>query len=135
IQPMDMNTHVSIWNVWYINFYGCKFYNNTTNHVYTGYGIYSLDAGYRLVNYCNSMMYPCPVAETVKCEFKNLFTGIHASNAQSNNNVYVNDADFENNSTGIYLSNVDNAVVINSRFYVGPNYRHVPNCGEEVSGF
>ncbi|MCF8348177.1 MAG: T9SS type A sorting domain-containing protein, partial [Bacteroidales bacterium] len=74
--------------------------------------------------------------ETERCEFKNLFTGIYASNTSfSNNRVYVNDADFENNSTGVYLSNVDNAVVINSRFYVGPNYRNIPNCGDEVSGF
>jgi len=135
IPPMDMNTHVSIWNVWYIDFYGCKFQNNTTSEVNTGYGIYSVDGGCRFINYCSSTLQPCPENETVKCEFTNLYTGIHASNTFSNNRVYVNDGVFENNSVGVYLDNVDFAAVLGSRFYVGDNPVTKTHCDDNSYGF
>jgi len=136
ILPMDMNTHVGIWNVWYIDFYGCKFQNNTTNEVNTGYGIYSEDGGCRFINYCSSTLQPCPENETERCEFKNLFTGIYASNTSfSNNRVYVNDADFENNSVGVYLSKVNYAAVLASRFHIGDNPQTKSHCADNSYGF
>jgi len=136
IPPMDMNTHVSIWNVWYIDFYGCKFQNNTTSEVNTGYGIYSVDGGCRFINYCSSTLQPCPENETERCEFKNLFTGIYASNTSfSNNRVYVNDADFENNSIGVYLSKVNYAAVLASRFHIGDNPVTKAHCADNSYGF
>lgn len=132
----EFYTHVSLWNVNGIDFTGCVFSNNNTVAQQTGYGIFSIDAGYRLISYCSSGMQPCPEFAVVRCEFYNLYEGIHASNSgSSTNRIYVNDARFINNSTGVFLALVDNAIVINSYFEIAPNYLGVPNCGDEISGF
>lgn len=136
IIPDDFNAHITMWDVEGIYFYGCTFQNITTNDKLNGYGMITLDAGYSMLECCTTNLYPCSEADVQECSFYNLFEGIHASNTDnSTNRPYVNNAYFENNSTGVYLSLVKNAEIINSEFHIGQNIRNIPNCGDLVSGF
>ncbi|MFK5855111.1 MAG: T9SS type A sorting domain-containing protein [Bacteroidota bacterium] len=129
----EMYAHVSLWDVYGINFFGCGFYNNNTSYQNTGTGILSLDAGYSLLEYCTNTSQPCN--DIIINEFHNLYKGIHAGNSSSNNIIYVNNADFINNSIGVYISTVNNAIIINSNFEVGYNEGDKAACGELASGF
>ncbi len=136
IIPEDFNAHFTMWDVEGVKLYGCLFENTTTNNKLSGYGLLTIDAGYSLRDCCTSDFDPCPEINLIRCSFFNLFEGVHASNTEYNNNrPFVNNAYFENNSTGVYLSNVKNAEIINSEFEIGPNIKNVPNCGDLVSGF
>ena len=125
----DFNTHVSLWNIYGLIIYGCDFLNNNTSLQHEGQGIYSLNAGYALLNLVDG-------PNIIQNEFHNLYTGIHAGNTKSSTNrPYVNNAKFINNSTGVFLSLVENAILINNLFEIAPNYRNESNCGDHVSGF
>ncbi len=131
---VEIYTQVSLWDVNGISFFGCGFYNNTTSAQNTGTGILSLNAGYSLLGYCgNNNSQPCN--DVITNEFHNLYEGIHASNSgSSTNSPYVNGAEFINNSTGVYISSVNNAVVIKSDFAIGYNTVDGGNC-DNVSSF
>lgn len=116
-------TQVSLWYVKGVKFHGCDFLNNRTNN-YTGYGIYSLDAGYKIL--------ALPITPIVRPIFQNFENGIYASNSETSNTIYVNYGKFTNNGKGISLLSVNNAVVLNSLFEIGIS-TSCPNQGVGIS--
>lgn len=116
-------TQVSLWYVKGVKFHGCDFLNNRTNN-YTGYGIYSLDAGYKIL--------ALPITPIVRPVFQNFENGIYASNSETSNTIYVNYGKFTNNGKGISLLSVNNAVVLNSLFEIGIS-TSCPNQGVGIS--
>jgi len=124
----DFNTHMSMWNVYGLLIFGCDFLNNNTSMQHEGYGIFTSDAGFALLNFCDGPE-PCIDDNIVQNEFHNLYTGIRAYNVETYNRPYVDGAEFINNSIGVYLSSVKNAIIINSNFEVGHNHLDIPSCG------
>jgi hypothetical protein len=116
-------TQVSLWYVKGVKFHGCDFLNNRTNN-YTGYGIYSLDAGYKIL--------ALPIMPIDRPIFQNFENGIYASNSETSNTIYVNYGKFTNNGKGISLLSVNNAVVLNSLFEIGIS-TSCPNQGVGIS--
>ena len=119
-------TGISLWSVRGVKFSGCDFFNNKTVKG-NGYGIFSLDAGYKIYAICNSQASPCPEQYLDKTWFRGFEYGINASNAETSNTVNVQDSKFTDNGYGIELRNVNNAVVLKSRFEMAsaincPNY-------------
>lgn len=126
--PSEFETHISMFDVEGINIKGCEFSNYIAASQNTGYGIYTLDAGYQIGSYCSASISPCPPEYTTPTTFSNLYSGVCAGNSGSINTVYVNGAEFHNNSYGVQLNAVDNATVIFNKFYVGPNVKNASIC-------
>jgi hypothetical protein len=124
-------TGVSLWSVRGIKFSGCDFFNNKTVKG-NGYGIFSLDAGFKVYAICNSQASPCPEQYLDKTWFRGVEFGINASNAETSNTVNIQDSKFTDNGYGIELRNVNNAVILKSRFEMAlatncPNYGYGVN--------
>lgn len=117
----DFNYHITMNDVNGIKISGCEFTNNITSAQHTGEGIFTIDAGYRITDYCDAAIQPCPDTSILHTTFNNLYAGIIALNSQSSNTIYVNDAKFVNNGIGIKLNTVDNATIIFNDFYIGPD--------------
>ena len=124
-------TGVSLWSVRGIKFSGCDFFNNRTIKG-SGYGIYSLDAGYKVYAICNSQASPCPEQYLDKTWFRGFEYGINASNTETSNSVYIQDSKFTENGYGIELSNVNNAVVLKNRFEM-TSATNCPNYGYGIN--
>jgi len=112
---------VSLWKVKGVTFAGCDFLNNRTNN-FTGQAIGSLDAGYKVLALAGT-----PVDRSF---FKNFAYGIQASNSQTVNSIYVDNAKFTSNGYGIDLTAINGAVIVNSLFEIGT----APNCPNQGFG-
>jgi len=121
--PNPFYAHVSMWDVEGISFKGCHFSNSKSysTSIGRGYGIYTIDAGYIIDTYCNSSSTPCPPSYVIRSSFQGLFAGISALNGSSPNTVYINKADFTDNSYGIRLNAVNNATGVLNTFDIGSN--------------
>ena len=124
------NTHITLWEVDGITIRGTAFYNLMRDKTGYHYGIQSIDAGYKVVPYCDSHTLPCPDTSYVQSSFIGFYAGIKAGNSQSSETVYVTESLFQNNGYGIMLSAVDNATVIKSDFNVGANLESGKLCKE-----
>jgi len=115
--------HISMWDVEGVKINGCSFSNakNYASSINRGYGIYTINAGYRVGSYCSSSTSPCPSGNLIRSSFQGLYAGIYALSSGSPNTVYVTHADFTDNSYGVRLSAVNNATVIQSAFDIGTN--------------
>ncbi len=115
---------------------GCEFVNNY-NELH-GHGINAYNAGFKVYDLCNSQVLPCPEGEESECTFTNFGKGINLGNSNSTNTLSVENAVFTNNSNGITLSNVHNAAVLFSDFYIGENPDEEGECegeGQAASGY
>ncbi len=124
----SFNSHITMCSVNGINISGCEFTNNITDAQHTGQGIFTIDAGYRITDYCDATVQPCPDTSITHSTFNNFYAGIIALNSGSPNTLYVNDALFVNNGIGIQLNTVDNATIIFNDFFIGPNTRAESSC-------
>lgn len=107
---------------------GCDFIDDRTNinSVDRAIGIKSIDAGYRVIgSYTGSgNIYPLNFQQSSNYtnvnydvnHFKNLKYGIHAMNFGTFYNIFIDESFFENNSYGILLDAVDNAVITRNKF-------------------
>ena len=114
VGPNPFYAHISMWDVEGISIKGCHFSNTKSysTSIARGYGIYTIDAGYIIDTYCNSPSTPCPPSSVIRSSFHGLFAGISALHESSPNTVYINKADFTDNSYGIRLNAVNNATVV-----------------------
>ncbi len=118
----------SLWDVEGVKFEGCDFYNNNkyiddTTHInvdnlITGFGIYSIDAGYSVNSRCTSPTSPCPPQSIDSSRFIHLEFGIHAKNTRSNNTIDVENSQFYENITGVYTSALTQPSIVHNSFYV-----------------
>jgi len=119
-------TGVSLWYVKGVKFNGCDFLNNRSV-AGTGYGIFSLDAGYNVSAICNSQTTPCPEVYLDKSYFKGFLYGIQASNSETSYTINVQNSKFSDNGYGIEMRSINNAVILKNRFEMAqasncPNY-------------
>jgi subtilisin family serine protease len=106
--------HIFGWEVTGIKIKGCTFENNkTTSH--GGHGINGYNAGFIIESICNSIVQPCPGENTDSCKFIKFSKAINLVNGQAN----IKNTKFIDNSNGIVLNNVNNAVILFNTFEVG----------------
>ncbi len=123
-------SHISLWEVDGINIKGCRFINDNIEFNDSGYGIYSMDAGYRLSDYCDAYIQPCPEEYITHCEFNNLYAGVSALNSGSERTIYINGTVFNNNGYGVQINAVDNITIIFNEFNIGENYKETDVCNK-----
>lgn len=129
-------TGVSLWYVKGVKFNGCDFLNNRSV-TGTGYGIFSLDAGYNVSAICNSQTTPCPEAYLDRSFFKGFLYGIQASNSETSYTINIQNSKFTDNGYGIEMRSVNNAVILKNRFEMAqasncPNYGYGLNISNST---
>lgn len=87
-----------------IDFKGCIFNNLENNHSTTG--IYSFNSSFIVDEYCTGQVVPCPAANMIRSEFKNLKYGIYMLGTATTLSARVENCIFENNYTGAYISGI-----------------------------
>jgi hypothetical protein len=124
--------HADLHGVKGINFHGCTFTNSDTNFVSQwNLGIAAYGAGFEVKAVCTEPMVPCPPQYTIPSTFDGFYWGIGAySSPQYIYPFQVWDANFVNNSTGVYVSGVDYAVIVDCDFEIGYNPGDLGKCGE-----
>jgi len=96
--------HVRLNKIRGIKFNGCTF-NKQTN-ISVGIGIYAQDAGFTVGDYCTvSMQFDCacPTNNATRSYFDNFSYGIYTSNSGTPYAVSIDQCNFNNNTTGIYI--------------------------------
>lgn len=113
-------SHVTLDDVVGVSFKGCDFINSTSG-IYAdgdrGMGITSEEAKFTVTFECNAMIQnPCPVGSRDYSTFTNLYQGIHAISPVDDRVATVKFCTFTDVREGIYLENVNNAVIVNDTF-------------------
>ena len=121
---------VSLWDVEGVIFQGCDFINNRDsiysstgnliNDSLSGFGLWSVNAGFEVGSRCCSQVYPCPAQDVDSSRFELLEYGIHALNTKSANTISVKSSIFNSNITGIYTSALLQPTIIFNSFYINP---------------
>ncbi|MDT8394256.1 MAG: T9SS type A sorting domain-containing protein [Bacteroidales bacterium] len=124
----DFAYHITMWEVKGINIKASVFKNSMTTEANTGYGIFTMDAGYRVQSTCSSNIYPCPEVDIEHSQFIGLHAGIGAMNSGSIYPLYVDDAEFFDNGFGIQLEGSDLATLINNEIYIGNDVTDAVDC-------
>lgn len=111
-------SHVFLYGVRGVKFYGCSFnlWHNGTNIDPHPIAINALDAGFNVFSH---LVYGTPK----KCSFNNFYKAIACVDGSSaSKRLNINNAEFNGNDFGVYLSNTGFATVKNSHFGVGNSY-------------
>ena len=118
--------HVTMWKVRGVTFEGCTFDSGLSTR--TGSGIYSIDAGYKIKNYCAPGGIPagsdcaCPPRYATDCIFNNLDMGINSDNTGEPYQTYLDQIKFANLSTGVYMKTQNNYRLTRCKFNDTRNY-------------
>ena len=113
---------VRLKNVDGIRFSGCTFSNGIAAGI-TPYaddrkfGIYAVNAGFKVTGACNSNTYPC--SDYTNSSFYGFNRAIYSSIHGSARPFSVSYSDFRNNLIGIDATSVLNAYIVTNNFYVG----------------
>lgn len=102
-------------------FEGCDF-NNKANVNPTGTGIYSIDSDLRVINYCSGTIPGvdciCPDYYIPKpTVFKNLAAGIYSENTGTPRTIHIDQSEFENLWTGVYMGGETGYRLTRCNFY------------------
>ncbi len=104
-------------NIKGINVKGCSFINSRpeeeTEMNERGVGIYSEDANFTVTDYC---LDPPGCEDLIPSVFQLLNYGIEAYKEETTKSFDVNNSNFYNNLTGIYIKGVDNPEIIFNNF-------------------
>jgi photosystem II stability/assembly factor-like uncharacterized protein len=115
------STHVSLWDVNNVTFAGNDFrYTAGSAYPYgnRGFGIYSIDANYKVTSACLSGIYPCSTPK--RGTFNDLDVGIEVANSNPIQSILVNEVDFNNNYTdGARIGGVNYLTFVNNKINVG----------------
>lgn len=126
--PTTFGTHITMWQVYGINFYNCQFSNQITSKSYSAAhnkGIYSIDAGYRIYASCSTTPpfgTPCPSGNLLKSTFTGFNKAIEATGAGTTKTIAIDQAVFQNNLVGVDFNELDNFSVNRSTFMLGNPY-------------
>lgn len=124
---------------------GCNFIDNRTNVTASNrtIGIKSIDAGYKVIGeYIGTgSIYPLNFIQPDNFSdidynvnhFKNLKCGLHAMNFGTFYNLFIDQSFFENNSYGVLIDAVDNAVITRNKFDFNSNHPIDINSMYELS--
>lgn len=120
--------HISMWQVQGVSIRACDFINSLTSIGNIGYGIYTMDAGYKVQSTCASNITPCPEADIEHSTFMGFHAGIGALNSGTIYPFYVKDAVFDDNGYGIDLIASNFATLLNNEIIVGDNTTDASDC-------
>ena len=115
--------HVDLAHVKGLDFWGCNFSAkrsvDSVSHYCMGIGAY--EAGFRVDSYCtNANTMPCPGEDLIPSSFNGFYRGIHASNDGSSARAFsVRNAEFTNNTCGVFMLNTGYGTIVNNEFVVG----------------
>ena len=119
----SFDAHATLWDVKGVTFEGCTFTNATTAmNPDKGYAIKSIDAGFRVATLCDiGLLDPisvcqCPERQATYSQFSGFLTAISASTSGNTYYVLVDEAQFSNNGTGIYISGNNHVTVTRNDF-------------------
>lgn len=130
LAPAPFFAHISMWEVDGIKIQACDFINNMTNEPNTGVGILTSNANFDILPSCSSLVTPCPENNIVPNTFQGFKYGIESFGTGANiKTICIKNAEFNGNSCGIKLRNVNNATIINSIFNVGGTTMYNAECG------
>lgn len=117
------DAHATLWDVKGVTFEGCTFTNATTAmNPDKGYAIKSIDAGFRVATLCDiglldpTSVCQCPERQATYSQFSGFLTAISASTSGNTYYVLVDEAQFSNNGTGIYISGNNHVTVTRNDF-------------------
>jgi len=115
--------HVDLAGVKGIGFYGCNFSLTSTSGVATwNKGIASYGSGFTVKEICDQPVVPCPAGDQIPSTFNGFYRAISAHGPMDDLKTYeVWNAEFTNNTIGIYNSLVPNAVMVGNDFEIGHN--------------
>ena len=138
IPDLDFYKHVDLSHVDGIKFKGCDFLleSDVVGVSQWNQAIAAYSAGFDVMAVCNLPIQPC--TDYDECTFSGFNKAINAVNVNSIYTFWVNRAEFNNNTTGIYASNVNYLTVLFSTFNVGKNIADVEECeskGSKASGY
>ena len=115
--------HVDLAHVKGLDFWGCNFSAKRSVDSVSLYcmGIGAYEAGFRVDSYCtNANTMPCPGEDLIPSSFNGFYRGIHASNDGSSARAFsVRNAEFTNNTCGIFMLNTGYGTIVNNEFVVG----------------
>ncbi|MFZ4547956.1 MAG: T9SS type A sorting domain-containing protein [Bacteroidales bacterium] len=114
---------VSLWDVNGVRFSGCDFLNKRSGNP-AGYGIHSIDAGFRVSGIYGYSVTQNQVTVQDSSSFKGFEYGMLVSNTETGNGISVKNSKFVNNGYGIEMDLVNNAKIIGNEFKMGQS----PNC-------
>ncbi len=119
---------VSLWDVEGVKFMGCDFINdndsiygnfgNIIDDSLSGFGIWSVDAGFEVGSFCNSQTLPCSPQDVDSSRFTRFEYGIHSINSSGKNTIAVKSSIFDANITGLYTSALMQPSIIFNTFNV-----------------
>ncbi len=119
----SFDAHATLWDVKGVTFEGCTFTNATTAmNPDKGYAIKSIDAGFRVATLCDiglldpTSVCQCPERQATYSQFSGFLTAISASTSGNTYYVLVDEAQFSNNGTGIYISGNNHVTVTRNDF-------------------
>ena len=121
--------HIKMEGVDGINIKGCTFINVTpASPVTEPIGINSLESSFSVECYV-----PLPwEGDPVQTTFENFDKAISASNNSPYGNIKIDSVYFEDNKRGIYLSQVNNPVIIKNEFNVRKKFSFFPESVEMI---
>ena len=114
---------ISLWDVYGVRFSGCDFLNNRSGSP-AGYGIYSVDAGFRVSGIYDYSVTQNQVTVQDSSSFKGFEYGIFATNPGAGKVISIKSSKFVDNGYGVELEMVDYAKIIGNDFTMGQS----PNC-------
>ncbi|MDR0230910.1 MAG: T9SS type A sorting domain-containing protein, partial [Dysgonamonadaceae bacterium] len=113
--------HVTLWGVQGVVFEGCLF-ENAFNTSGGGIGIYAMDAGFKITNYCKQGGMPpgidcaCYQTHTTPTSFKNFITGIRSESTGNPSSIHIDQSEFQYLNTGVNLNTQSNYRITRCNF-------------------
>ncbi|MDT8394716.1 MAG: T9SS type A sorting domain-containing protein [Bacteroidales bacterium] len=129
--------HVDLHGVSGIDFYACEFSNAASNGVSPwNNGIASYRSKFKVDAGCDQPIIPCPEQYLAPSTFNGFYRAISAHGSGMGTPIYeVWNAEFTNNTVGIYNIMVPDAVMVDNEFNIGLNGTSDGDNCDNVSSF
>jgi len=129
--------HVDLHGVSGIDFYACEFSNAASNGVSPwNNGIASYGSKFKVDAGCDQPIVPCPEQNLIPSTFSGFYRAISAHGSGIGTPIYeVWNAEFTNNTIGIYNIMAPGAVMVDNDFYIGLNGTTDGDNCDNVSSF
>ncbi len=125
---------ITLWDNKGVKFFGCSFKDETGINDYSlqnGNGIFSIDAGYKVLGYCKNSSYPCGNYDSSK--FVNFNQGILALSSGSQKTIVIDHSQFVNNTMALSIKGTNNIRFTNNSILSGgllkTNYHDIYQYG------
>ncbi|MDR1113140.1 MAG: hypothetical protein LBL18_05220, partial [Bacteroidales bacterium] len=116
--------HARLHSVLGVTFTACTFTNERAGDIGAGTGINAINSGFTVKGYCSNRYAPlvddsCPEADLTRSLFQGFSRGISVTGTATNLTAKIDQVDFSNNLTGVYVNAVNNVSVLRSSFNLG----------------